>query len=41
MLSQINPVHPLSLFKANSNIVTYRVVRVTKITGSSSDDWIY
>jgi hypothetical protein len=23
------------------NIVTCRVVRVTKITGSSSDDWIY
>jgi hypothetical protein len=23
------------------NIVTYRVVRVTKLTDSSSDDWIY
>jgi hypothetical protein len=25
----------------NNNNVTCRVVRVTKITGSSSDDWIY
>jgi hypothetical protein len=25
----------------NFNIVTCRVVRVTKITGSSLDDWIY
>jgi hypothetical protein len=23
------------------NIVTYRVVRVTKMTGSSLDDWVY
>jgi hypothetical protein len=30
----------VSLFGFN-NIVTYRVVRVTKMTGSSSDDWIY
>jgi hypothetical protein len=25
----------------DDNIVTCRVVRVTNITGSSSDDWIY
>jgi hypothetical protein len=29
------------LGRCSVNIVTCRMVRVTKITGSSSDDWIY
>jgi hypothetical protein len=28
-------------FKENYNTITYMGVRMTKITGSSSDDWIY
>jgi hypothetical protein len=43
ILSQLNPIHiaNLNLLKINFNIVTCMGVRVTKITGSGSDDFGY
>jgi hypothetical protein len=40
---QSSPYHPiLSLFKTHFDIiVTCRVARAMKMTGSSLDDWIY
>jgi hypothetical protein len=40
-INQANILTAYSSYIHSNNIVTSMRVRVTKITGSSSDDWIY